>query len=198
MDRIAFRGRKVRPNYSLLKFARECLLSKAQWEELDKIGDPAKPSDKTILVDGYPRQIWEKPSPAYRRKGELEAALVEQFREEIASGRWAVTAIPAGAHTRETIAIELIEHAKDISFIHSRIGRFNRVEIVESPSSDRYLVIKWFIEQVCETIRPKQGIGKAEILDLADKLLDFDVREDIFKAAWADARIPEGFRKPGR
>tara|TARA_B100000678_G_scaffold196749_1_gene165086 strand:+ start:4067 stop:4669 length:603 start_codon:yes stop_codon:yes gene_type:complete len=198
MTRIAPPGLKVRPNHSLERFARDNLLSREEWEELDEVAHAAKPKSETILEDGTPRQIWEEPSPAYLRRKELEAALLEQFRVDMASGRWAVTAIPKGGHSRQSIALELIENAKDISFAQSRIRDYFHVEITESSGPDRYLTLKWFIEQVCAVIEPKRGVGKVEIQNLADKLLDFEVRDDIFKSSWTDAKIPDGFRKPGR
>lgn len=198
MSSIAPPEFKVRPNHSLERFARENLLSPEQWAELDDVADAAKPTSKTILKDGLPCQIWEEASPDYLRRQKLEAALLKQFQIEMASGRWAVTAIPRGAQDRQPIALELIENAKDISFAQSRIGQLTHVKITESSGPDRYLALKWFIEQICAAIEPKRGVGKTEIQDLATRLLGFEVREDIFKAAWADAKIPEGFRKPGR
>ena len=198
MERITPPGLEVRPDRSLRRFARETLLTPVLWEELDSLVDATGPSSTTILKDGLPQQIHEAPSADWLRKRELEEALLEEFRTQIGTGRWGVRAMPRGKSDRETIAIELVEGTAKVDFERNRIGPFSLVEITDSPATDRYLSTKWFIEQVCSVVPPKQGVKKPQIQDLADRLLPFDVRDDIFKAAWADAKIPEGFRKSGR
>ncbi|WP_340588846.1 hypothetical protein [Erythrobacter alti] len=198
MNRIAPPSIKVRPNHSLAKFIRERLLSPNEWDEFDQVAQASKPQCKTALIDGLPDQEWESPSEAYLRRRELEGLLLKQFKNEIGSGRWAVTAIPKRHYSRERIALELIENSKDVASSENRIDSFLSVEITEFSAADRYLAIKWFIEQVCAVVEPKRGVTKVEIQNLADRLLDFDVRDDSFKVAWADAKIPEGFRRPGR
>ncbi|MEO0464603.1 MAG: hypothetical protein AAF127_15860 [Pseudomonadota bacterium] len=165
---------------------------------MDSLSEVTGPSSNTILKDGIPYQIHEVAPADWLLKRELEEALLDEFRTQIGTGRWGVRAMPRGKSDRETIAVELVEDAAKIDFEDNKIGPFSLVEITETPATDRYLIIKWFIEQVCSVVPPKQGVKKHQIPDLADRLLPFDVRDDIFKAAWADAKIPEGFRKSGR
>lgn len=198
MEHVAHSGISVRPNNTLDHFARENLLSASDWAEFDRVKSAKKPNVKTTLVDGMPRQERDTPSPDYLRRLKLEELLRQQFREELQSGRWSITAIPPGAFSRQKIASELIENAKTISFANNTVGRFIRVEISECSGADRYSTLKWFIEQVCQVVPPKRGVRKEQVQDLAERLLDFDVRDDLFKSAWTDANIPVDFRKPGR
>lgn len=198
MKRIAPSGISVRPDITLNRFAREYLLSPSDWAELDRVKNAAKPASKTILNDGIPQVVTEPPSADYLRKVSLQELLRQKFSLEIGSGRWDITAIPAGEHNRQRIAPELVKNAKCISFEGNTVGRYSNVQVTESSAADRYLTLKWFIEQVCQVVPPKRGVGKEQLQDLAERLLEFDVRDDLFKSAWTDAAIPTDFRKPGR
>lgn len=188
----------VRPNYSLREFVRIQIASDEEWAEFLRVQGAAPPRGQTTLEGGRPIVTPGAPSPEFTRCQTLEKHFRERLRQHLLSGSWQVRAIARGQSDRQTVAPDLLARATQISFLEDRIGTFTFVEIAPLGSEDRYLRIKWFIEQFCAVVPPKHGITKAHVQDLAERLLPFQVTDDLFKPAWREADIAPAFRKPGK
>jgi hypothetical protein len=194
----------VSPNYSLRKFAETHLAEPGEWDEFLRVKDAAKPVSRPVWAPDeatpgqqYLSHVEEEPSPDFLLRSRLEQAFVERFRAELLSGKWSVKGIARGASNRAEIAPDLAAQMNSVSFLDDRLGGFTFVEIEPSSLETRYLRLKWMIEQICDVVPAKQRFGKEQVEALADRLLPFDVRNDVFKAAWAEAKIPAEYRKPG-
>ncbi|WP_133366484.1 hypothetical protein [Qipengyuania sediminis] len=187
----------VRPDYSLAQFAKTHLAQGCEWEEFLRIQSASPPQTLHRWERGELVHYLEPASAEYSRRCVLHEELVERFHSALRSGLWIVKAISSGNSDRASVATDLVLTATEIDFFSNRIGSFRLVQILPLPGEDRYLTLKWFIEQVCAVVPPKRGVGRKEVLELAERLLQFEIRDDLFKAAWADANKPEGFGRPG-
>jgi hypothetical protein len=194
----------VSPNYSLRKFAETHLAEPGEWDEFLRVKDAAEPVSRPVWTQSktMPDQedlthIKEDPSPDFLLRSRLHQAFVERLRTELLSGNWSVKGIARGASNRAEIAPDLAAQMSSVSFLDDRMGSFTFVEIEPSGLETRFLRLKWMIEQICDVVPAKKRFGKDEVEDIVDRLLPFDVRNDVFKAAWAEAKIPTEYRKPG-
>lgn len=187
----------VRPNYSLQQFAKMQLAEEGEWEQFLRVQNASPPKTNPEWRDGDLWHVPETPSDDFLLHKRLQTAFVERFRDEMRSGTWSVRAVSRGKADRESLASELAAAARDISFINGKIDSFTLVEIEPLSKEDRYLKLKWFIEQVCAVVPAKQGVSKAKVQELAERLLTFHVRDDLFKAAWEEAQKAPLWSKPG-
>lgn len=187
----------VGPDYSLKEFARTQLASTEEWEDFCRVHDAPLPETRTRLVDGVPTPETDQPSPDFVLRLRLSTELIRRLKECLTSGEWVVRAMRQGQSDRERVAIDLLLQSPRVSFMDDRIGPFFLVQLIPAPGEDRFDSIKWFIEQICQVVPPKMGMGRPQVQDLAERLLKFDVRDDIFKAAWSAADKPAGWSKPG-
>lgn len=155
------------------------------------------PQTQTRLIDGNPVSHTDEPSADFLLHTRLHIEFVQRFKDQLHSGQWVVMAMRHGGIDRERIANNIALMGPEVSFLGNSCGAFFLVEIHPIPGKDCYLKMKWFIEQVCEVIPPKMGMGRSEVQDLAHRLLAFEVRDDLFKASWAEAKKPAGWAKPG-
>lgn len=188
----------IQPNFSLREFARVHLTEDSEWAEYEAVVDAPAPKHIAKFEDGMPFTRLEVASPQYLRRVELHDRILERLRKELSSGDWKIRALPPYRLQMEEIAPAALVRAGEVSFIKSRIGELAEVQVIPVAAEDRYTKLKWFIEQVCSVVPPKSGLTKPRIEELAERLFDFDVRGDVFKAAWDGANIPRGYRQPGR
>lgn len=187
----------VRPNYSLAQFAKTHLARDDEWEEFLRVHDACPPQVRQRWERGESIHFQEPASTEYSRRCELQEQFAERFRCALRSGLWIVKAIPQGTFDRTNVSIDLVLRATNIAFASDQIGHLRLVQILPLPGEDRYLTLKWFIEHICAVVPPKKGVGRKEVAELAERLLQMEVRDDLFKAAWADANKPDGFGRPG-
>ncbi|MXO58490.1 hypothetical protein GRI89_02870 [Altererythrobacter salegens] len=169
-----------------------------EWAEYEKVIHAPAPRSVKQWDPFPPRTVTEAPSKEYLRRIALHEEFVSRLRDALSSAEWRVRALPRHKLQFEEIAPAALLKSGVISFVRSQVGKLEEVEIIPSTAEERLTKLIWFIEQVCSVVPPKSGMTKPMIQDLAERLFEFHVGDDVFKVAWVEAKIPTGYKTGGR
>lgn len=188
---------------SLENFTIQEVAEYGEWEEWCQVRDARPPDDRWLPHEdrlkqhkSLRRDDLQGPTPEFDRKQQLGEQFETRIRGAFREGCWRVTGRIRGMPPR----VEIEPHDLQILNLDLRRGRmgdYRDVEISRITLSHQQF-LQQQIEALCKNVMVGESLRREVIETILRSMFPDQFSIDHFRAAWKDARIDDGWRKPGR